>query len=174
MTETPQKAKFVINLKPEVVFSVLSLLVSLFTLIFFVVQTNIMQSQQQASVWPYLEVKVGIFENKFYIDIQNKGVGPAIVEYASFEHHGKKYDNFVEVAKDIVRDSTLNYSNIITSSIQKSVISASEKVRIFQSSELKHSTKLINNTSEIKIAIRYRSIYGKKWENVNYEVKEIN
>ncbi|MBC8110524.1 MAG: hypothetical protein H7Y04_05635 [Verrucomicrobia bacterium] len=164
--------KINLNWKPEVLFSVLSLSVSLFSLSFIVIQTNIMQSQQQASVWPYLELKLGILENKFYVDVQNKGVGPAIVEFVEFEHKGIKYDSFEKLAKFIVNDSTFNYSNIITVSIQKSVLSASEKIRIFQANELRHATKLIYATSDIKIKIRYRSIYGKKWERTDGEVKE--
>ncbi len=155
--------------------SLISLLISLCSVAFAVVQTDIMQSQQKASVWPYLEIHSGIYQNVFFLDVQNKGVGPAVVRDVVFEYKGKTYDKFDEIATLIVNDSTFNYSNRLTNPIRKYVFSASEKVRVFEASDVRHASKLIYNTSDVKIKIRYASIYGDEWEvNDKNEVIELS
>ncbi len=159
---------------PEVVLSLLSLLISLCSVAFTVVQTDIMQSQQKASVWPYLEVHMGIYQNAFFLEVQNKGVGPAVVRSVVFNYKGNTYNKFDDIAVLIVNDTTFNYTNRLTRPITKYVFSASEKVRVFEASDVRHSSKLVYNTSEIQIKIRYASIYGDEWEvNDKNEVSEL-
>jgi hypothetical protein len=160
---------------PEVLLALLSLAISLCSVGFTVIQTDIMQTQQKASVWPYLEIHTGIYQNTFFLEVQNKGVGPAIVKDVVFEYQGKTYDRFDEIAIQIVNDSTFNYTNRITNPIQKYVFSAAEKVRVFEANDVRHASKLIYNTSEIKTRIRYASIYGDQWEvNEKNELRELS
>ncbi len=167
-------APYRLRWSPEVVLSLLSLLISLCSVAFTIVQTEIMQSQQKASVWPYLEIRPRIVQNVFFLEVQNKGVGPAIVRKVEFGYRGKIYDNFEQVAQRIVNDSTMDYSNTLRNPIRKYVFSASEKVNVFEANDVRHATKLIYSTADIKINIRYASIYGDEWEtNEKNELAEI-
>jgi hypothetical protein len=159
---------------PEVVLSLLSLLISLCSVAFTIVQTDIMQTQQKASVWPYLEIHAGIYQNVYSFEVHNKGVGPAVVRSVEYEYKGKTYSKFDEIARLIVNDSTFNYSNMITRPIQKYVFSAGEKVSVFEATGVRHASKLIYNTSDVRIKIRYASIYEDQWEvNDRNEVLEL-
>ena len=78
------------------IIAVFALLISFLTFGIGVYETRIMskeqkmmQSQQEASVWPYLEIKRDFsqgLENRITISVINKGVGPAILN--SIEKRG--------------------------------------------------------------------------------------
>ncbi len=156
--------------RPEVILSLFSLGISLFSFVFIALQTNIMQKQQETSVWPYLEVSAGITGKGFYLKVKNKGVGPAIITDVAIEYKGLRFESVEKVAKAVVNDSTFNYNIYSTDDLDKTVISANEEVTTFSVSDMKFSTILINSTSDIKIIIDYTSIYGKKWRVTNKDV----
>ena len=62
----------------EMVVSLCVIFVSIATLMVYVYQARIMQSQLHASVWPYVEWGTSNYQ-KFEIIVQNKGIGPALV-----------------------------------------------------------------------------------------------
>jgi hypothetical protein len=50
------------------------------TLVVYIYQARIMQKQQYASVWPYIEWDMTISSDEgIYLSVINKGVGPAII-----------------------------------------------------------------------------------------------
>lgn len=146
------------KLSLEMVFASLSLLISLFTFVITALQTQIMQNQQKAAVWAYLEAAVGISGQGFYYEVQNKGVGAAIVQNVSYVCKGKKYDDFIRLAEEMVQDSTFNYDYYSTNPINKKVFAAGEKIKVFSVKEMKYAEKLVK--SEISIEIQYVNIYG--------------
>ncbi len=146
------------KLSLEMIFASLSLLISLFTFVITALQTQIMQNQQKASVWAYLEAGVGISGQGFYYEVQNKGVGAAIIQNVSYICKGKKYDDFTKLAEEMVQDSTFNYDYYSTNPINKKVFAAGEKIKVFSVKEMKYAEKLVK--SEIFIEIQYINIYG--------------
>jgi hypothetical protein len=166
--------KPVFNLRPEVVFSVVSLFISLLSLSFFVIQTHIMQSQQQASVWPFLKVSPHISDKGFHLEVYNNGIGPAIVESVEIEYKNKTYRTFEQVAKQIITDSTFNYYVYGVSAFEKEVIPAGGKIDIFNTAEMRFASRLAYGYNDVKINVVYISVYGKKWLRTETGVKEIN
>lgn len=146
------------KLSLEMIFATLSLLISLFTFVITALQTQIMQNQQKAAVWAYLEAEVGISGQGFYYEVQNKGVGAAIIQNVSYICKGKKYDDFTKLAEEMVKDSTFNYDYYSTNPINKKVFAAGEKIKVFSVKEMKYAEKLVK--SEIFIEIQYVNIYG--------------
>ncbi len=71
-----------------------AIFISTLTLIIFIRQTNIIDTQSHLSVMPYLLLETSNnSENKtFSIDFVNHGVGPAIVESRKIYYRGKTYD----------------------------------------------------------------------------------
>jgi hypothetical protein len=116
------------KLSLEMIFATLSLLISLFTFVITALQTQIMQNQQKAAVWAYLEAEIGISGQGFYYEVQNKGVGAAIIQNVSYICKGKKYDDFTKLAEEMVKDSTFNYDYYSTNPINKKVFAAGEKI----------------------------------------------
>ncbi len=142
----------------EMIFATLSLLISLFTFVITALQTQIMQNQQKAAVWAYLEASTGISGNGFCCEVQNKGVGAAIVEEVTYSCDGKKYTDFVVLAKEIVKDSTFNYDYYSTNPIDAKVFGAGETILVFGVKEMKFAEKLVRKN--IAIEIKYANIYG--------------
>jgi hypothetical protein len=146
------------KLSLEMIFASLSLLISLFTFVITAMQTQIMQNQQKAAVWAYLEGEVGISSQGFYYEVQNKGVGAAIIQNVSYICKGKKYEDFTKLAEEMVQDSTFNYDYYSTNPINKKVFAAGEKIRVFYVKDMKYAEKLVK--SEIIVEIQYVNIYG--------------
>jgi hypothetical protein len=142
----------------EMIFASLSLLISLFTFVITALQTQIMQNQQKAAVWAYLEATIGISGNGFYCEVQNKGVGAAIIEEVNYYYENKKYKDFEILAKEIIKDSTFNYDYYSTNPIDKKVFAAGEKILVFGVKDMKFAEKLVR--PHIIIEVRYANIYG--------------
>lgn len=142
----------------EMIFASLSLLISLFTFVITALQTQIMQNQQKAAVWAYLEATIGISGKGFYCEVQNKGVGAAIVEEVNYYYGSKKYKDFAVLAQEIIKDSTFNYDYYSTNPINKKVFAAGEKILVFGVTEMKFAEKLVR--PHLVVEVRYTNIYG--------------
>jgi hypothetical protein len=143
--------------------------VSLATFGIYVYQTHLIQKQQKASVWPYVECYVNYTpqsEGKpnYQLVIRNKGVGPAVIknitiDYFGIKHNGDPNDEFLE--KLFGKE---NVPNVVTGFANGSVLPAGEKVILLEASE---PEKVADNFFEIfkaaKISICYTSIYGDNW-----------
>lgn len=77
-----------------------AMLISLLTLIIFIYQTNIMREQSKLSVKPRLDFTTNFGGNDSLITIQevveNKGLGPAIIDSIYFNYKGEHYAIDVE------------------------------------------------------------------------------
>jgi hypothetical protein len=74
--------------------SISAIAISFLTLVIFVYQTNLLSKQNYLSILPYLALSKT--ENKgdhiFELNLENHGVGPAIIESVTLSYKGKKYD----------------------------------------------------------------------------------
>lgn len=81
--------------------SVVALAVSVFALLIGAYQTQLMQTQAHASVWPYLAMGYtysnDIDRDAYIWTIDNNGVGPAKVEYVTLSLDGKPIRRWDEV-----------------------------------------------------------------------------
>lgn len=86
--------KLKIKWNSEKVLSISAMGISFLTLIIFIYQTNLIRKQNYISILPYLSVS--ITENRaqstFEFNLENHGVGPAIIESVTLFHKGKRYD----------------------------------------------------------------------------------
>ena len=77
----------------ELLLGISATFLSLAALIVSIFQTRIAREQQQASVWPYLQLLVSQHNKECHIGIENKGVGPALVKKSEWLYGNKKYAN---------------------------------------------------------------------------------
>ena len=61
------------------------------------VQTNVLQQQLGAQVWPYIGTSMSIADNTVKIGIENDGLGPAILRNAVVTVDGKSESSFLDV-----------------------------------------------------------------------------
>lgn len=61
-------------------------------------QSQVMQAQQHASVWPmlYADISIDNTDKEYYLslDLHNVGVGPAIIKYADITINNQRVDTF--------------------------------------------------------------------------------
>ena len=74
--------------------SISAISISFLTLVIFVYQTNLLSKQNYLSILPYLALSKT--ENKgdhiFALNLENHGVGPAIIESVSLKYKNSRYD----------------------------------------------------------------------------------
>ncbi len=68
--------------------------ISFITLMIFVYQTNLMSKQNYLSILPYLSISISNnpADDTFKLELENYGVGPAIIESVTCIYKDKKYD----------------------------------------------------------------------------------
>lgn len=86
--------KLKIKWNSEKALSISAMSISFLTLIIFIYQTNLMRKQNYISILPYLSVSTteNRAQSTFEFNLENHGVGPAIIESVTLFHEGKRYD----------------------------------------------------------------------------------
>lgn len=157
-----------------------AILISLLTLIIFIYQTNIMHQQSRLSVKPRLLFSSTLrFEDDtllvYSILLENKGIGPAIVDSSFVTYEGAKYqsdweDFFGEVVPELeAYGEFISYSNI---SIGETLSSDEEKVLFTYVCPVSQYVEVLeylevsdeSNDLPLDMTIYYHSIYeDDKW-----------
>lgn len=78
----------------EKLLSISAMSISFLTLVIFVYQTNLLSKQNYLSILPYLALTTTYNkgEDTFELNLENHGVGPAIIESISVSYQGKTED----------------------------------------------------------------------------------
>ena len=136
-------------------------------------QTNVLLEQTKTNTWPHLTI--GLWKGsdeygklttyKFFVD--NKGVGPAIIEKVRISYDGSyasSWDEFYEIIQ--VPDSIhISHSN---QNIHNRVLASNETLNLIDwSTDKGFQTPLSDyihpRADKIKIEICYKSIHGETW-----------
>ena len=149
-------------LKPEMLIAISAILFSVCALVVSITEVNIMRKQQKATVWPYLELLPSYNESGFYVLMQNKGVGPAIVKSFIFKFDGeiiKTWDDFLIKLFD---NDSVSVSNEWTT-INGRVIAPNEEIKIIKIESDRAARHAIRNYHRIDIEFCYSSIHNDYW-----------
>jgi len=162
----------------SIVLALIAVLISVCTMVISLVETNIMQKQQQsmtdsakATVWPYVTTLMKTNSNdgniEFSLIVENKGVGPALMK--NFE---VSYDNEV-VETSIIQKVKLHCpeaipTNIVSRKIGNKVISPGEQINVLAIS-LKNADfmNFTEFTTKLKNEYCYSNIYGDCWKSTD-------
>ncbi len=170
---TPVK-KNRLNIRPELLIAITSLLVSMTAMFSNIFQTNMQQVQQQSAVWPYIECDNSISSDGFLFKVTNKGVGPAIITQEVYRYKGVEYKTVEALAKAAITDPDFNYNIYGTNPVKGRVLSPQETVRVFSVSDMRFAQMAISASTEIEVYIEYQSIYGKRWVNHGNRVEALD
>lgn len=105
-------------------------------------QTEIMQEQQHAAVWPRLFAARASGDNTYQFIIKNDGVGPAIIKYVEISIDGKAYKNWEDIIGSI---SDQEECTTRKSMISNRVIRSGEKIIMCEIDDIELIKKCINN-----------------------------
>jgi hypothetical protein len=144
--------------------------VSVCSLFIYIYQSKLMAEQQQVAVWPYIQWSTSNAE-RYEINAENKGVGPALVRKVTMTYQGQPVaGNRALVAAVLGPDSDLHWQN---STLEGNVLSAGEKITLFSIPD-----KVVGRDFESRLGagkftmeITYCSIYGRCWTSVGFTAK---
>ncbi len=150
----------------------IAILINLITVFVYIYQTSIMQEQQKASVWPYIEWESTYNQNDgFKIRVSNNGVGPALITKMKIKLNNEVQPNLDSLVSRLVGTTSIpHYKNVF----QKKVLPANSSLYLIKSNDHTWSELLFmacqNNKLEIQIC--YESVYKDQWVSTGAEVIE--
>jgi hypothetical protein len=154
------------SLRPDFVIAILAVIIGVCTMFVYIYQANLMSKQMRASSWPYLETGYLTGTNGFFINVTNKGAGPAIVKDAHYVVDNIRYGDSKQSVDSIAFLLTGN-RNLLNgySNIHRKVLSPGETVTLIEVTDTV-SMKLLNDAlpkHQIVIEICYCSVYDECW-----------
>jgi hypothetical protein len=148
----------------ELLLGITATLLSLGALVVTVVQTAIAREQQRASVWPYLLIDDGRFDDKITVRVENKGVGPALVRQVMVTSRGQP----APTLKSLLNSQIPGYTGPrLTGALSPgSVLKSGEELILFQiDRDAKSADRLESFLAEPTFVLRvvYSDVYGNCW-----------
>lgn len=148
---------------------VMALVINIITVSVYILQASIMQAQQHASAWPYLEWLPSFNEETYFIEISNNGTGPAIIKKVDIILDTQAINNMDSLFIQLVG---IDYFPHIISTVQNRVLPAGKSIRLFQINEPKWARKVFAEMlkHDFTMTICYESIYAESWTSMGIEV----
>jgi hypothetical protein len=148
-----------------------AVVINIVTVSVYLYQAYIMQEQQHASAWPYVEWLPSFNEETYFIEITNNGIGPAIIKNMNIQLDGKQVANLDSLFMQLIGTT---YFPHLTSTVQNRVLPPGKSIRLFQINNNKWANIVFGQmqTHQFKMSICYASVYGDAWTSEGTEVKE--
>lgn len=145
-----------------ILIGLVAIVINVITVSVYMYQAQIMQSQQHASAWPYLEWLTSYNEEQCYIEIANNGIGPAIIKDVQVRLGGKPMATMDTLFMNLIGTSQFPH---LTSTVQNRVLPAGKSIKIFQINNEMWAGKVFMAMQEnqFELEICYESIYGDSW-----------
>jgi hypothetical protein len=149
-----------------------AIFISVATLAVYIYQARIMQSQQHASVWPYIEWSTSNVGG-FYLEVHNKGIGPALIKNAALKIDGNEI-NGLEGLFDMLLGKNRGKTEYIYSYVEGRVMASGESFKVFQIGDLILAKKIDSAFyyHKTKFEICYCSIYNDCWTSKGLKIEE--
>jgi len=155
-----------------VIIGLTAIIINLITVFVYMRQTNLMQQQQHAAVWPYIEWKTTYNQNiGFKLMISNNGIGPALITNMRIKLNDEVQPNLDSLFSELI--GTKKFPHLATN-IQKKVLPANASINLIETTDPKWSELLFIacQKNNLEIEICYESIYKDKWISTGMEVLE--
>jgi len=147
-------------------------------------QQKITLEQQAASAWPYLEnIPINNYEgdtkSTFQFVVENKGVGPAIIDSVKYEFQGKEITAWNLGNELSKKYPTLKISQLQNAVLDGRVLSPGEthsviKVRIEKAENDTIKLSQVLNNINFNLSYCYCSIYGKCWQITDNKKRKVS
>ncbi len=152
--------------------AILAVFINIITVSVYIYQTNIMQSQQHAAVWPHIEWR-GVYNQEagYKLYVRNNGIGPALIKSATFYVDEKVVNHPDSLIVQLLGTDRFPH---ITNYVENRVIPAGETITMIsvkrsEQAELLYIHQMQHNF-EYKIC--YESIYKDAWISTGTSVEE--
>lgn len=154
-----------------VIIGVVAIVINLITVSVYMYQASIMQTQQHAAAWPYLEWLPSFNEEQYFIEISNNGIGPALIKSTRYVVNGQEFPNIDSVFIKLIGT---DYFPHLTSTVQNRVLPPGKSIRLFQINDSKWAGIIFDamRKQKFEFEICYESIYGDQWTCKGVDVAE--
>jgi hypothetical protein len=168
-SDKPVVPKNPINI--ELLLGLSATFLSFAALIVSIFQTRIAREQQQASVWPYVQVSSNHLDNDFVLLLKNNGVGPALIKKAEFGYRGTSELSHIKLLNQIMStgtpgDSLLKASRFWNDILPGDVLKAGDEIEIYKTLNSGYLADFLGNVisdSTFQFRITYSDVYGNCW-----------
>jgi hypothetical protein len=135
-------------------------------------QTGIMRQQLRLSVWPRLRVDTRFITSNdakaFRMQLENLGVGPAIVTSVRVHYRGQPFAQVRQVFDKVVQEQGASRKDFNTSSWtdldQDTVLAQQQNLELLFVSGPRVPEIIGKLEAHLDVKIQYASIYGEIWE----------
>lgn len=159
------------KLSTESILALIAIFISTGSLVVYLYQATIMKEQQKASSWPYLEWLPSSGPHGLYLQIENKGTGPALIKNVNMRLNDKQVNTLDSLFYQLT-DSTFEEYGYTT--VNRRVISAGESFQPFFIENEETGKRILEamKKNNFELEICYCSVYGDCWTCNGLEVKE--
>lgn len=150
----------------------MAILINVITVCVYMYQTNLMQKQQHAAVWPYIEWHTTYNQiDGFKLTVSNNGIGPALIVDTTIKLNDELQPNLDSLFSKLI--GTRRFPHL-SGSIQKKVLPANTSINLFETTHPLWSEKLYVafQKNDFEMDICFESIYKDAWTSTGNEVIE--
>jgi hypothetical protein len=167
------------KLNTDRILSICAILIGVMTLVVYFIQTRLLMEQQHAGVWPCIQISgtndyQGTKDKEYFtVNVENKGIGPALIKKVEIKFQGKMYNKFGDVFEIATKSHTY-----VNSGLEGRTIASNELVnpiKIPLSVEGHKFARLFYNSDSASMSVKiyYQSVYGKCFVSSGFDAKEL-
>ncbi|RRB17355.1 hypothetical protein [Larkinella knui] len=168
-SDQPVDPKKRINI--ELLLGLSATFLSFAALIVSIFQTRIAREQQQASVWPYVQLAGNHIDNDFVLVLKNNGVGPALLKKAEFGYRGKTAASHIKLFNEVItteipRDSVQRVGRFWNDLRPGDVLKAGDEIEIYKTQNNSYWADFLSDViadPTFQFRITYADVYGNCW-----------
>ena len=146
--------------EPESFVALAALIVSLSALGVGVYEAALQRQHDRAEVWPHAEVGLFVDTTGANVQVENTGLGPAVVESIDVSIDGKTQQSWGAILQTLVGDSLRAHSN---NTAYEHGIRPGDRVLLFGLPRESLPTPFWSQMKRIVVTLCYRSVFGERW-----------
>jgi len=143
--------------------TLLALVISIVALFTSIYEARIMDSQQRAMVWPYLQLTPVFNSDGYSLKGINYGTGPAIVTSVEVTYKGELVPNVDSLLNLMKPDRSIGYDRLITRSFNNTVYKTEEDRVLFFMPWTEETREMVKYFQYVDMTLCYKSVLGDEW-----------
>lgn len=151
------------GLRTDLIIALFALLISTLTASAAIYQGHLIANQLSVTVWPYISYKSTMSNSAIELDVENVGVGPAIVRSAKLFIDGKPQASLTTALAELGYVSKRGDSVTLSSLGSGEVIRAGEEVALARVQSARFAEKAATLQTRVRLETCYCSILGQCW-----------
>jgi hypothetical protein len=151
------------GMRTDLLIALFALLISTLTASAAIYQGHVIANQLSVTVWPYISYKTTVSNTTIELDVENVGVGPAIVRSAMLFIDGKPQASLTTALAELGYVSKHGDSVSLSSLGSGEVIRAGEDVALARVQSARFAANAATLETRVRLETCYCSILGQCW-----------